>query len=99
MTSGHPLNRTGSKPTSPFRFFWMKWLTGQVRCQVTGMNPTLKGASADVLRLRKRSRFSHEWRALIVRTQGVTDRSKAFRIFIGSEGYHRARLCTIPQYC
>ena len=60
----------------------MKWLTGQVRCQVTGRNPTLNGrlaASAG----RNRPRFSPPWSRLIATSQVPAPRRVAFFSVMG----------------
>jgi len=42
-------------------FFWMKWLTGQVRCQVTGKYPTRRTLD-DARRGLNTARLSQAWR-------------------------------------
>lgn len=62
FSSGKPLKRTGSKPPLPPRFFWMKWLTGHVRWQLTGRKPTLN-ERAEASGVRNRSRVSQACRS------------------------------------
>src|SRR5688572_23853601 len=68
FNSGQLLNRTGSKIPSPLLLSLMKWVTGQVRCHVTGRKPTrnrgpvLTCVSAG----RKASKFNHKCRMLTV---------------------------------
>src|SRR5262245_48500293 len=82
FSSGQPAKRTGWKVPSPVLFSLMKWVTGQVRWQVTGRKPTRKrpaagGRGSHALRL------SHRCRSVTAATQPSTPSSTRFDSAIG----------------